>query len=77
MKKSIYSYMEQQADTEEKLFDYFNKRVNEIQEEMKHTPFFMISKKNKLKEELEFFRQYEEKHFKNYIDTCNKLYEKD
>ena len=73
MEKNFNSYFEKQATREENLFNYFSKRVLEIQEEIEHTPFFMINKRNILKDELDFFKKYEEKHFKNYIDICNNL----
>ena len=73
MKKSINKYMQEQAKREEQFFISYNEMVNLIQEEIDNTLFFMISKKNKLKKELEFYLECEEKHFNNYIEIFKEL----
>lgn len=74
MNKKIKSYMMNQAKREEELSNYFNKKIQEIESEKNNKYFFLKSDKNKINEELELYKILEEKHFKNYMQYCNEIY---
>ena len=75
MYKSVDQHTKNIANLEEQLYKQYQAMALDKQEELDNTSKLFKKKRAKLEQELKDLQDTADKHFKNFLDECNDLYD--
>ena len=75
MYKSVDTHTKNIANLEEQLYKQYQAMALDKQEELDNTSKLFKKKRAKLEQELKDLQDTADKHFKNFLDECNDLYD--